>query len=350
MSIDGKVPFNEREFLLRREQAGDVGILRGAINTVFSKIYKELRSPTAEDITSLILEGTDDSTSAVAEYGVNIASTSTSADFACRLPIAKTGRQVIIVNNALLAITIFPSTTGGEINGVVDGSAVVPPDGRAYSFYCTENPLPGAWVWSPPAVAQIEAAEMSVSHTNGAPDKFRWNNGVLGEPNSSVVGAGMSGGPNSTLFVSGSWATLPPGTPGVMTKLKIYTNIRLADFAAPGARILAGVYQAHQSEVNTATHGTRLEDFTNLGTSGTTWTETTGGLVYAGNVGDNETLYTFIDAPIMWTGFQQYLVIGNNFTQGLPDIFSNGFYTFQMGIFSASITKTYKFKFFLEYY
>jgi hypothetical protein len=43
---------------------------------------------------------------------------------------------------------------GGKINGIVDGVAIVPNDGKAYTFYCIENPLPGEWTWDAPATGQ----------------------------------------------------------------------------------------------------------------------------------------------------------------------------------------------------
>ena len=93
--------------------------------------------------------------------------TATTSALATRLPAPTTGKQTTFVNNSSMSILVFPSVTGGEINGVVDGYASIPNDGHPYVFSCVENPLPGAWVWSPPATGQIQLPTISVAHTNG---------------------------------------------------------------------------------------------------------------------------------------------------------------------------------------
>jgi len=94
-------------------------------------------------------------------YGINVFTTITPTNFCARLPIANTGQVVTVVNNTSSALSLHPSMAGGSINNTVNGIATVPPDGKAYSFYCIKNPLPGAWTWSPPAVAQFESEEIT---------------------------------------------------------------------------------------------------------------------------------------------------------------------------------------------
>ena len=120
-----------------------------------------------QTVSTLTLEGTTNASTSQAIYGVNIIDTATSGDLATRLPDPITGRQVVFVNNSTMSILVFPSVVGGQINGVVDGVASIPNDGRAYVFYCVANPLPGAWTWSPPAVGQIQVPRISINHTNG---------------------------------------------------------------------------------------------------------------------------------------------------------------------------------------
>ena len=80
-------------------------------------------------VQDLILEGTTNTSTSQAIYGINIITTSTAADLATRLPEPVTGRSTVFINNSTISILVFPSTVGGEINGVVDGYAEIPPDG-----------------------------------------------------------------------------------------------------------------------------------------------------------------------------------------------------------------------------
>lgn len=102
-------------------------------------------------------QGTDINSTAYLNYGLtHISSVPTVNDYACHLPNPPIeGRQVTIVNTCGIDIVVFPSLPGGSINGITNGSFTVPSNGQAYTFFCYENPAPGAWTISAPATSQV---------------------------------------------------------------------------------------------------------------------------------------------------------------------------------------------------
>ena len=80
---------------------------------------------------------TMEDTTLILEYGVNIIITSTPTNYACKLPLPTTGKRVVVVNRSSMAISLFPSMAGGQINNyAIDAPAIIPPDGNAYDFIC----------------------------------------------------------------------------------------------------------------------------------------------------------------------------------------------------------------------
>jgi hypothetical protein len=105
-------------------------------------------------------------TKTILTYGVNVFTNVSNTAYAAKLPTPVTGQSVVVVNNSGATLTLYPSTTGGKINGVVNGSAIIPPDGKAYTFYCIENPLPGEWTWDAPAIGQFDSGLISMTLTS----------------------------------------------------------------------------------------------------------------------------------------------------------------------------------------
>ena len=198
-------------------------------------------------VETLTLQGTDATTTSQAIYGINVIDTATTSALATRLPAPTTGKQTTFVNTSSMSILVFPSVTGGEINGVVDGYASIPNDGHPYVFSCVENPLPGAWVWSPPATGQIQLPTISVAHTNGAPTAA-YGVGTAGAQLINPAGANwydnisVSGFPTLTFnVISGSapgqdyWTSIPNlNTARTITTIKVYTNFLTSDTSIPG--------------------------------------------------------------------------------------------------------------------
>lgn len=113
---------------------------------------------------NVVLSGTTAATTtSYLAYGVNNITTASPTAYAIRLPYPpQKGKQVIIVNNSTMPVAVYPSVDGGSINGDLNGVGMVPNDGKAYTFYCYENPLPGAWTWTPPAINQYDSGIISI--------------------------------------------------------------------------------------------------------------------------------------------------------------------------------------------
>jgi hypothetical protein len=85
-------------------------------------------------------------TTAYADYGINVISTSNTSSNCFRLPQTPTkGKTVTLINKSGMDVFVFPSVVGGSINGTIDGYFSIPSDGKSYSLDCYENPLPGGW-------------------------------------------------------------------------------------------------------------------------------------------------------------------------------------------------------------
>jgi hypothetical protein len=288
----------------------------------------------------LIANNTTSSTTLILQYGVNVIVTSTSTNYACKLPQPVTGKKTTIVNMSSMPIYVFPSNIGGQINNYpINQPALIPPDGKAYEFICIENPLPGAWVWSPPAINQLEFAEIEVSHTTGV------GTFAVGHSTASLTfagaGSGVSGG-NLTLV--GNFLTVP--FQAMATRLKCYTNIVEGDvgsFSPTAIQInltAAKLIQANQA----ATVGIATVDLYGISAFPPLDVQFigTGTLNSPEEIGDTGTMFCNIETE----GSILEKQIGSQVT----GLFSNSYYTFRINIPATSPTKTYKFKFFIEYF
>jgi hypothetical protein len=198
-------------------------------------------------------------TTLVLQYGVNIIETSTQTNFACKLPAPVTGKRVIVVNKSTFSVSLFPSMTGGQINNYdIDAPAIIPPDGRAYDFICVENPLPGAWVWSPPAIGQYDSGEITATTTSSAFGRYIAAASIVGGPTYAAERDGLFA--SSGVAVNGAnqplvWQPAPPAAipnstyipnfkPAAywnsIVKIKVYTNIVPVSGDEPGFALVSG--------------------------------------------------------------------------------------------------------------
>jgi hypothetical protein len=301
-------------------------------------LFNELSlSPLAENVYTITVNGTSSTTTAKLNFGINIIDTSSASNFCARLPYPPVqGMSLTVINTSTQPIVLYPSITGGSINGVTNGSATIPNDGKSYIFTCWENPLPGAWSWTPPATNQLEFVEMSVAHTSGSGEN---RYGITQTGLGASSGIGLSGG-NITL--TGEWGS--ENSPTTVSLVKCYTNIVQADLASsfgPDA-IDVALITGFKSAASSVVSGQR-NTF-----------EFSGGVYYDGQfspvgtltpnpnelVGDTNTLYdTQVGNPN-----SLYNQIGTG------GAFSRYYYTFGMFIPASAATKTYKFKFFIEYF
>ena len=215
----------------------------------------------------LVANNTTASTTLILQYGVNIIDTSTPTNYACKLPQPVTGKRVVLVNKSLQTVYLYPSNVGGQINNYpVDTPAVVPPDGKAYDFVCVENPLPGAWVWSPPAVGQYDSGDIAVTTTTSVFGNYICASSLGG----TIYAAERSGlnsgtaysykGLNNAQIIQTTPAAMPntgyitafkPSTPwNAITKIKVYSNIVPVLGSDPSFTLTAG------SQYNNYTAGT----------------------------------------------------------------------------------------------
>lgn len=312
---------------------------------IYTILHKLAASSGGSDVLevndNLVLEGTTNASTSQAIYGVNVITTSTTSDLATRLPAPTTGKQTVFINNSVLPILVFPSVIGGEINGVVDGFALIPNDGRAYTFYCIENPLPGAWTWTAPATSQIELQEFEINHTLGV-DSNAYNAGQ-GNPNFSSIGAGGSA---NAMNLIGEWNT-EVGSKTV-TKLKCYTNVKWADIVNTNSPdIQAAYFNSYALSSNLVGYGQRATaTFKGSGLSPFNDIQEVITGTVGNNVGDVGTLYMEIDMSLAYPLFS---IIGDQGASGaIAGIESPGYYSFAMFIDATVQTKLYKFKWFME--
>ena len=301
-------------------------------------------------VSNLTLQGTTNASTSQAIYGINIIDTATPSNLATRLPDAKTGKQTTFVNNSTMSILVFPSVVGGKINGVVDGYASIPNDGRPYTFSCVDNPLPGAWVWSPPAVGQIQLPTISVAHTNGV-GTAAYGVGTAGAQLINPAGANwydnvsVSGFPTLTFnVISGSapgrdyWATVPNLTPlRTLVNTKVYSNFVAADTSVPS--------QVPQV-LRKVAYNTGSGAYANYSASGVSLfgadTVPSGPLNSPVEVGDVGTFYKIQPANLVQVSPTETDLIGFG-----PS--GDHYFTFIISLPQFLATKTYKFDIFLEY-
>ena len=341
-------------------------------------ISREVQS--RQEINSgLVLEGTSNATTSQAIYGVNIITTATNSDLATRLPDPTTGRQTVFINNSTMSILVFPSVVGGEINGVVNGFASIPNDGRAYTFYCTDNPLPGAWTWSPPATTQYDSGEITCDTIAGA-GVGRYNVSI----SNNYFKEGASTGAVSTFWIFDCqsrdligeeapdfFAHSLGDTGGVsgtalsanimnVTKIKIYTNAHVSGgwiFAGINVSCGTSVYDSDQPGGNFITNGPSTALAGTINTTGLTWNVVPGATLpintLAPNIGDPGTYYVTWD-PLMVPGFNANYInlgppqyIGPDTTPGQHIWYAGGWQFF----IKPDVNFTdFKYRFIIEYY
>jgi hypothetical protein len=124
--------------------------LNGSITSSGDISFTTSGSGVIQTLTTIAANGTASydgfsNTTASLNFGINLINYATSQSYCVKLPQPVTGKSVIVINKSGIDIKVFPSNTGGDINGNINGFATVPSNGTSYAFNCYENPLPGGW-------------------------------------------------------------------------------------------------------------------------------------------------------------------------------------------------------------
>jgi hypothetical protein len=236
-------------------------------------------------------------------YGVNNITTASPTAYAIRLPYPPVkGKQVIIVNNSTMPVAVYPSVDGGSINGMLNGVGMVPNDGKAYTFYCYENPLPGAWTWTTPATNQYDSGEIILTTPGGS------NMSSAAGPNffvnSSTYSVPMGFGAKDPIFGKyndGTAVYFKPATSwNSITKIKIYTNSLVATTGTNVRLAVGGGYSIIDTNTNVETPWAPTQNtyYVTDQSTGATWQTVPGTPAsgsYSANIGDAGT--KFIELP-----------------------------------------------------
>jgi hypothetical protein len=172
---------------------------------------------------------TANTTTTYMQYAYNVVTEATVSNYAARLPYPPVkGKSVVIINISGTPIVVYPSVTGGSINGIINGSALVPSDGVPYTFLCYENPLPGAWSWTPPATNQYDSGEIILTQSSVGGIISAANNSFItyDAQNSASTGIANNGISKALILVNtsdGVWFK-PSSFWNNITKIKVYTN------------------------------------------------------------------------------------------------------------------------------
>jgi hypothetical protein len=288
---------------------------------------------------SLVLNGTTDSTTAYCSYGFNVVLNSDSSNFCARLPNPPSkGQSVTIINTSNYIARIFPSVTGGTINGVVDGHYDIPANSLPYTFICFENPNPGYWaIQNRPLSNTLVYPEISIAHTQGTAQNYAGVNTMT----SSAIGSGIDGSNNLTLTPDSSyWAS--ENMVARATTCRVYTNVVPTDMNSHFMTV--GIYGAYKTGTGSSTSGQRgtaliSDSCTFNPATGDYCQSVVGGVLSSPpNVGDVGTYY------FEFSTINADLGLGGTF-----NIYSRFYYIFAVLIDAQCISKTYKFRFELDY-
>jgi hypothetical protein len=323
----------------------------------------------------LVANNTTASTTLILEYGVNIIETSTITDYAAKLAQPVTGKRVIVVNKSSLPISLFPSNVGGQINNYpVNTPAIVPPDGKAYDFVCVENPLPGAWVWSPPATGQYDSGDISFTTTTDSFNDYICAASLGGviyaaERTNQISGTGFAfNGLNNPNIIATTPAAMPnsgyqalfkPLSPwNAITKIKVYSNIvpDLGDtpiFTLTANSLYNNYAAGTTTWISDGIGGGSTPFLTNsiLLTNVTAYTGPAPSPGITTNIGDPGTVWgEVVLTPDMFNyGTTPLSFVGDQFisTDGVEDIW---FTRYISAFFKHRVIGNVRFRFFIEYY
>jgi hypothetical protein len=351
---------------------------------------------------NLDANNTTTATTSVCIYGVNVFTGVTNTNYATKLPQPVTGKSVKIINNGLTTLAVYPSNIGGQVNNLpIDTPAQIPADGKLYEFICIVNPMPGIWTFSPPATAQYDSGEMSISISARTIDNYY--NPVITAYDSTHVG-------NTRIFNSNNYGyngrnkpsvkdgfggdgayylSFRPETPWKgIAKIKVYTNLiddednnaevtvfgsGQADYYSPfdGSIVTNGQatsgselfnFNLRNKIAGTAVPGSTIHTSANIGDDGTIWGEKVANTDSYSNVSFNNTYGSFIGNKTLGTVVFPFNNLssypdasGNQISQGdNVELFYSSYISFQIqplgAVYNYGVIPDFKFRFVIEYY
>ena len=294
-------------------------------------------------------------------YGTNVITTASLTNYAIRLPYPPVkGKSVTIINVSGYPIVVYPSVTGGSINNVVDSSALVPNDGKSYVFTCWENPLPGAWSWTPPAINQYDSGDItlpspSTARVSAASTNFL-NLDAQNTASSDVANDGLT----KPLFVNNTVTDRgiyfkPSNHWNLITRIKIYTNTNAPLSFALKYSYSVNYYNITTGElVNSSSSGSGDYLTGNINTAVPGTFVPSAGQTYLSNfVGDDGTVYgIFNNASSVFTNSS---VVGDKFLGttiydgNTVNVWTTGYIKLIVTPNALSNIAGFQFRFFIEY-
>ena len=300
---------------------------------------------------NLIAQGTDENTTLVLNYGVNIITTATVDDYSAKLPQPVTGRSTRVVNTSGFPVYVYPSNVGGQINDLpIDIPALVPSDGKLYNFVCIENPLPGQWSVQLPSNVIIEVGTLEINHTNGVDSIVQGTTTAYPFPS-----------PETSINLAAGTGDIIVGSPTEQTSLTVpaigvrsgyYTNILPSDLGGTGIpdQILIDrvVFWGEQYNIARNVGGLDMAELRGDVASSTIGVISSGGLQPAvptqiGATGTfaGETPLVPPTTPLQYAAYQ----LGDS--QGQQH--TNFYWVYKVTIPASAATKLYQVQIFLEY-
>lgn len=175
------------------------------------------------------------STNTYMNYGYNIITTASESNCAARLPLPIEGRSLVVINTSSQDVTIFPSQSGGYVNGLQYEGIIIPPNSLPYLFACYSSESNGEWA----CALQVSENFMQIdSPLNSSLQKIKDRNG-----NSTLISVSN----NSTeieSFIENPFTIKAGADSGAQFDLKYKNNDSSAEYAGLRVRGTDGSFIA----------------------------------------------------------------------------------------------------------
>jgi hypothetical protein len=309
----------------------------------------------------LTAQGASNATTSVMGYGVNIFTSSTTLDYATKLPQPSTGMTTKIINNSPNIIMVYPSNVGGKINNLaIDAPLLIPANGILYEFVCTLNPLPGNWN----TIGSLNGTplvflDFEINHTQGTSSYILGNPGDTSSGVANMITSGnvatvsttggcTQGVPTCNVLINGTASTLR-SEPGFTTlnNIKVETNVISSDTdGSNGQKITFNVLRSYVYDYFNISNGVQMVSIGGAEFSaGDSDSVPIGGVAGGNDIGDVGTQFRDSLGFLGTGNYQSLRSIGapaSTYTSG--GITSNSYYYLSAFVQANAATKVYKFR------